>query len=140
MCCNRLIEPNCRSSFSASGSTTVLGIVFPRDVLDAVAEAVQGGADGVGILGWRQDIVGLRADGLGVLLQFQLIDFVVDLALKFVARALELGHEFAHGSGNLRQTPWAEQDKAYSAKKAISEKPRFIPLVINNNTCSLGWI
>src|SRR5579864_956957 len=124
MCCNRLIEPNWRCSFSTSGSTAVLGIVIPWDVLDTVAKAAQGGGNGIRVIGGRQNVTGRGANILGVLLnglcvlfQFQFMNLVMNLALKFVAGALEFGNEFAHRPGNLRQPLWTEQNQAQEHQK-----------------------
>src|SRR5579872_1973666 len=95
MCCSRLMAPKLRPSFSVSGSTARLGIEVPWDVLDTVAQAAQSSANGIGVLGGRHDLTGLSADGLSVLLQFEFIDLIMNLALKFIAGALDdrVGHQ-----------------------------------------------
>src|SRR5579872_6071 len=117
MCCSRLMAPKLRPSFSVSGSTARLGIEVPWDVLDTVAQAAQSSANGIGVLGGRHDLTGLSADGLSVLLQFEFIDLIMNLALKFIAGALEFSHEFAHLARNLRQSLRPEQNQAQEHQK-----------------------
>src|SRR5215472_3486550 len=115
-CCNRLIEPSCRSScFCSSGSATSSGIVVLRDaVFDALGEAVQSAAER-DVVGTVYNLVDLADRRLQVLfdvsLDLQLADFVLDLVLEGAAGFPEFGHELPHLPCDLRQSPRPKKDE-----------------------------
>src|SRR5262245_30634343 len=104
-CCRRLMEPICRISRSisfGSGSATS-GIVILRDrVLHSFCQAIESALNGKVFV--ARDFGDLRLEMLGRigLLQLQLADLIMDLALELIAGLFELSHEFAPGTGKLR--------------------------------------
>src|SRR5690242_14165002 len=115
-CCSRLIEPSCRPSFSSSwgisGSATRLGIVIPRNgILHAIGQTVERALNGKVLVAGNLGDLRLKVLARISLLQFQLADFLMDLALKLTACPPEFGHKLANRTGDLRQLPGPKQDE-----------------------------
>src|SRR5215472_11682687 len=115
-CCSKLIEPNSRCSFCSSGSATSSGIVVLRDVvLDAFGQTVQsaGERDVVCVI---QDLVDFTDRRLEVLagirfFEFQLADFVMNLALEAVAGFAEFAHKPPYLAGDFGQPPRPKENE-----------------------------
>src|SRR5215468_6417094 len=117
-CCSKLIEPNSRCSFCSSGSATSSGIVVLRDVvLDAFGQTVQSaGQRDVVCVCVIEDLVYFTDRRLEVLagirfFEFQLADFVMNLALEAVAGFAEFAHKLPYLAGDFRQPPRSEEDE-----------------------------
>src|SRR5438270_10160901 len=102
-CCNRLMEPICRNSRSTSlcsGSATKSDIAILRDcILHALSQAVEGALNREVLV--AGDFGDLRFQVFAGVYFFKLkfADFIVNLALEFIAGLFELCHEFAPGAG-----------------------------------------
>src|SRR5258708_39139408 len=98
-CCSRLIEPSCRCSCFSSGSATISGIVIPREVLQAICQAIQRGGNRSFSL--VQDLACRREGLVCVFFQFDLADLFVDLPLEISTAATEFRHDATHLEGQL---------------------------------------
>src|SRR5438270_2830373 len=105
-CWKRLIEPACRNSRSislCSGSATRSDIGILRDgVLHALTQAVECALNGEVFIG--RDLGDLRFQVFAGLrfIKLKFSDFVMNLALEFIAGPFELCHEFTPGAGEFR--------------------------------------
>src|SRR5260370_37126843 len=100
-CCSRLIELSCRCSCFSSGSATISGIVIPREVLQAVRQAVQRGGNIRFSL--VQDLACRGAVLFGAFFQFDLADLFVDLPLEITTGSSTFRHEPTQLSAKIRQ-------------------------------------
>src|SRR6266702_65781 len=138
-CCNRLMEPICRTSFSSScgcsGSATRSGIEIPRDcILHAIGQAIKSALDGkIFVTGKLGDLRRKMLAGIG-LFQVHLADLFMNLALELLAGSFEFRHDLANGAGNLRQLPRPKQDEGQehneddlAGKAKVHDSVRILP-------------